>query len=386
MKPSYAAFAAELESLEKQGLARSLSSTKDNIVNLSSNDYLALSKHGQVIASADEAVQNFGTGGTSSRLMAGTNALHQNLETRLASFLDKEAALVFSSGYHTNTGVLPALAGPEDLILFDRLSHASIIDGIRLSRATFFGFEHNDLEDLENQLKKRAAGRRHVWIVTEGYFSMDGDAPPLREIVDLADRTNALVYLDEAHSLGVTGPQGRGLAAREKVLSRIDVFVGTLSKSLGSQGGFVAATKVVINLLLSKCRSFKYTTALAPACAASASTALRLLPQMEDRREKIFTAAETLRYLLKNLGFDTLKSCSPIVPVWTGDVEATRKLSEHLFSCGFFVPSIRPPTVPVGEGRVRLSMTYDNIGDVEKIANAFARYSKTPGVKLGSKN
>jgi 8-amino-7-oxononanoate synthase len=380
-------FQTEFELLKSQGLARKVHPTDTaGIINLSSNDYLGLSKHPDVIAAAEKAVTKFGTGGTSSRLLAGTGPLHESLEKKLASFLTKEAALVFSSGYHVNTGILPALTNVEDLILYDRLCHASIIDGVRLSRCLQFSFDHNDMADLENQLKKRAAGRRRIWIVTEGFFSMDGDAPPLKDIVALAGRWGASIYLDEAHSFGVVGPKGRGWAAQEGLLDRVDVFVGTLSKTLGSQGGFVAGQRLLIDLLVSKCRSFMYTTALAPACIAAALRSLELLPSVDDRRKKISDDAEKIRVSLRQSGLDCMRSISPIIPVWTGSIEDTRRLSEHLLSHGFFVPSIRPPTVSPGEGRVRLSISYENVKEgVGKIIEAFSVYSKA-GELSGQKN
>lgn len=377
-------FQKEWDDLKARGLARSLSpSSQRNIENLSSNDYLGLSKHLDVIAAAKAALEQHGTGGTSSRLLAGTGAVHEELEKNLATFLQKDVALVFSSGYHTNTGLLPALTTTEDFIFFDRLCHASIIDGVRLSKAAFSAFEHNDLADLERKLKKRAGSRRRVWIVTEGFFSMDGDAPPIRDLVSLAKQNRALTYIDEAHSLGLVGPDGRGWAAEQGILADIDVFVGTLSKSLGSQGGFVATSRLIADLLITKSRSFIYTTALAPACAAAANASLALLPAMRARAKKIMNDAHQLRQALRKNNFDCLKSVSPIVPVWTGTLEETRNLSEHLLSRGFFVPSIRPPTIPVGEGRVRLSISYENVKNgTSRIADAFAAYPNRPAVIL----
>ena len=375
----YGEFERELEDLRAKGLARSLRASGEAGVNLSSNDYLSLSSHPAVIDGARAALERLGSGGTSSRLLAGTSDLHTSLENRLADFVGKEAAMVFSSGYHANTGILPALLGADDLVVFDRLCHASIIDGVRLSGAAFAPFAHNDTGDLNKVLSRKRRGRRRAIVVTEGFFSMDGDRPPLAEISGAARLHDALLYLDEAHSLGVTGPDGKGVAWEDGLADRIDLHVGTLSKSLASQGGFVAARRTIIDLLITRCRSFLFTTALAPACAGAAIAALDLLPSLEDRRRRLRDDADELRAGLKALGYDTLASASPIVPVWTGTVAMTQKLSGHLLKKGFFVPSIRPPTVPTGEGRVRLSITYrEDRRWLKDLLVAFESYGERP--------
>lgn len=383
----YEQFETELAELRQAGLARELRMDAEGLINLSSNDYLGLSSHPDVIAAAVAALKRWGTGGTSSRLLAGTFEAHRALEKSLALALGKEAALVFSSGYHANTGILPALANASDLIVFDRLSHASLIDGVKLSGASFAPFKHNDAADLERVLSLKAGGRRRVFVVTEGIFSMDGDRPPLKEICATSRRHGAFVYLDEAHSFGVVGPSGLGLAARLGVSGLVDLHVGTLSKTLGSQGGFVAASRTLVDLLTTRARSFLFTTALAPACAAAAAQALALFPAMDDRRAALDRDASDLRERLKSLGFDTLTSDSAIVPVWTGSVEETARLSSHLLSKGFFVPSIRPPTVPQGEGRVRLSLTHrEDRRWLTSLAAAFESFDGRPqrtGERIG---
>jgi 8-amino-7-oxononanoate synthase len=315
--------------------------------------------HGAVKEAAEYAIRDYGTGGTSSRLLAGTCKLHVDLESELARFLAKEAALVFSSGYHANTGLLPALAGPGDVLFVDRLCHASIIDGMKLSGARFYTFEHNNLDEAEQLLREKRPEYKRAIIVTEGVFSMDGDKPDLKRLCAIAHANDTLVYIDEAHSLGLFGLSGRGVASEQNVLDQIDIFVGTLSKSLGSQGGFVASRKSLIDYLVTKTRSFIYTTALAPASAAAALAALRLLPVMESRRTFVLKTAAAAAAKLRERGFKVMSANSQIIPVWTGSLEATQKLSEHLFAQGFFVPSIRPPTVPANEGRVRLSITLE---------------------------
>jgi len=372
-------FDSDLAELEAEGLRREIFVCPESLINLSSNDYLGLSNHPDVIKAGREALERFGAGGTSSRLLAGTRKPHEELEEDLARFLGKETALVYSSGYHANTGILPALASSGDLILFDRLCHASIIDGIRLSSARFFSFEHNSLADLEKKLIEKRPSYRRTFIVTEGIFSMDGDRSPIPALANLSRRFDSLLYVDEAHSFGVFGPDGRGLAAEVGALQDIPIFVGTLSKALGSQGGFVACDGNVRDLLVSRSRSFLYSTSLAPACAAAARESLRLLPKLEERRARIHRASIDLRRRLVQFGFSVLESSSQIIPVWAGDVETTNRMSAHLFKSGFFVPSIRPPTVPPGEGRVRISVAHDAAaGGIEKIAAAFKNFGERP--------
>lgn len=354
---SFESYEKELRELESKGLRRRVSIT--NGLNLSSNDYLKLSQHQIVKEAAQNAVREYGTGGTSSRLLAGTSKIHVDLENELAKFLGKEAALVFSSGYHVNTGLLPALAGSGDVLFVDRLCHASIIDGMKLSGARFYTFEHNNVDEVEQLLREKRKDYRRALVVTEGVFSMDGDKPDLKALSTHAHAHDALLYIDEAHSLGLFGSSGRGVASEQNVLEEIDVFVGTLSKSLGSQGGFVATKKSLVDYFITKTRSFIYTTALAPASVAAALAALRLLPTMDKQRMSVLETAAALSEKLRDSGFKVMSADSQIIPVWTGSVEATQKLSEHLFERGFFVPSIRPPTVPPHEGRVRLSITLE---------------------------
>lgn len=353
-------FREELKELDEKGLRRRIR-RRAGLVNFSSNDYLGLAHDEDVLSAAARFLSSGFAGGTSSRLLAGTHPVHDELEIELAAFLGKESVRVFASGYHANTGVLPALAGPGDVIFFDRLSHASLIDGIRLSGARFYSFDHNSADHLESLLRRKRPRYRRAFVVSEGVFSMDGDFPILPEIVFLAKRWETLVYLDEAHSLGLFGPEGRGMAASLELLKDVDIFVGTLSKTLGSQGGFAATRLPLADLIVSKSRSFIYSTALAPVNAASALAALRRMRGMDRRREKLQTEARTLRTALRNMGFDTLQSRSQVIPVWTGGVSTTKKFSEYLLDAGFFVPSIRPPTVPRGEGRIRLSLTWDRI-------------------------
>jgi 8-amino-7-oxononanoate synthase len=378
-------FIDELTNLDTRGLRRQLRVKDNTLENFSSNDYLGLSDHSDVKAAAARAIEEFGVGGTSSRLLAGTTRLHRELEAELAAFFRKPAALAFSSGYHANTGIIPVLAGPGDALFVDRFCHASIIDGVRLSGARFYTFEHNDANDLSSLLAKHRAGKRRAIILTESIFSMDGDAAPLKRLADLSRAHDALLYVDEAHAIGIFGEAGRGWAEAVGVLDRVDVFVGTFSKSLGSQGGFVACSESLADLLISKSRAFIYTTALAPACAGAALAALRLLPSLDARREFVLEKSEWLRSGLRELGFSCLASSSQIVPVLTGEIEPAKLLSDLLLAQGFFVPSIRPPTVPAGQGRLRLSITFEAAQQgVERLSAAFAACRARPELKGGA--
>jgi 8-amino-7-oxononanoate synthase len=363
---------SELNDLKAKGLTRSLRLRDDaSLVNFSSNDYLGLSRHPMVVRAAQDAAAAWGVGGAASRLLAGTTPPHTSLEIALARFLNKDAALVFSSGYHVNTGVIPALLSAQDVAFFDRLAHASILDGVRLSGARIAPFDHNDVGHLKEQIKKNRAKGRRAFILTEGIFSMDGDRPPLHDFIALARAHEMSVFVDEAHSLGVSGERGRGEAARQRSLDGVDVLVGTLSKTLASQGGFVAGPQTLIDFLVTRCRSFAYTTALAPSLAAAAETALGLAESMEAERAALEKASSDLRNALVARGHACLSSTSQIIPVLTGSVEKTKQMSDRLLSRGFFVPSIRPPTVPAGEGRVRLSLSLPVLDQVESLLKAF---------------
>lgn len=370
----------ELDDLRSRGLARRLRRRDEHgLINLSSNDYLGLATHPDVVAAAARALESEGAGGASSRLLAGTGSSHAELERELATFLGREAALVFSSGYHVNTGVIPALVGPQDSVFVDRLAHASIIDGVRLSGARLHTFAHNDMADLADQLSRYRAGRRRALAVTEGLFSMDGDAPDLPAFVRAARAHDAMTYLDDAHAIGVVGPAGRGSAAAAGLSEEIDIYVATLSKALGTQGGLVAGRTSLIEWLVSRCRSFIFTTALAPACAAAGLAALRLLPALDDRRALLARAGDELRVRLVRMGYSTLLSRSQIVPVWAGGVEEALAMAAHLEERGLFVPAIRPPTVAPGECRLRLSLTYPlAAGGLEPVAESFYSYGNRP--------
>ncbi|MBI5410050.1 MAG: 8-amino-7-oxononanoate synthase [Nitrospirae bacterium] len=359
----------ELKELSKKNLLRKLTCIESSrgskisingktCVNFSSNDYLGLSSHPEIVKAAASALKKYGFGSGASRLLSGTYAPHVKLEERLANFKKTEAALVFNTGYAANTGIIPAITGEDALIFSDELNHASIIDGIRLSKAKVKIYRHRDVNHLESLLKINLKSKRRL-MITDTIFSMDGDIAPLKDIFSLCERYDALLMIDDAHGTGVIGKTGRGGLEHFgiKQTDRI-IQMGTLSKAAGCFGAFIAGPKDLINLLISKARSFIYSTSLPPAVAAAAAKAIDLIEfESEDRRRKLWINRQRLSEGLLKLGYDTLGSETPIIPVLTGDTKSVLKVGEYLFKRKIFAPAIRPPTVPEGKCRIRFSVT-----------------------------
>ncbi len=356
----------ELDRLEKQDLSRKLriidscdgptiKIAQDEYILLCSNDYLGLTQHPKVKEKAKEAIERFGCGSGASRLISGTFSLHDELEKRLAEFKKTEAALVFASGYAANLGVISSLAGKGDVIIVDKLNHASIIDGCRLSEADLRVYPHKNMVFLEKILKQTQNKRLRL-IITDGVFSMDGDIAPLPEIVDLAEKYNALVMVDDAHGTGVLGKEGRGTVEYFDLDGHIDIQMGTLSKALGSLGGFIAGSNVLIEYLINKARSFIYSTALAPVQVATALASLEVIQTEPQLQLRLLQNVRYLKEGLQSIGFDTMESPTQIIPVFIGDTAKTMQASKFLYENGIFVPAIRPPTVPKGKSRLRLSL------------------------------
>lgn len=359
----------ELEDIKQAGLYRQVRGSSAGTVNFSTNNYLNLSEDPRVCAAAAEAAKKYGAGGGSSRLIAGTTELHAELETRLAAFKGAEAALVYPSGFQTNIGVIGALMS-GGCVIMDKLNHASLWDAAKLSNARVFAYEHRDMKSLEKVLSRVKQYEKKL-IVTDSLFSMDGDLAPLKEIAGLAQSSGAWTMIDEAHATGVFGTNGRGAAEYFGVEDKIDIRMGTLSKALGSQGGFVCGSRELIEFLVNRSRSFIFTTALAPACAGAALESLCIVQSEPERRESLLKKAAVLRAKLKESGFDTLNSESQIIPVMTGDLAATVKLSEKLLAHGVYAPAIRPPTVPEGKCRLRISLTHSHTdADIDKLITA----------------
>lgn len=340
--------------------------------NFSSNDYLGLASHPKILKAAINAVSPaFGSG--ASRLMCGTTSYHALLEEKVAAFKGKEAALVFNSGYQANVGVISALMGKGDAVFSDRLNHASIIDGIKLSGAKLIRFRHNDMAHLEELLREKRPGYRGAMIVTESVFSMDGDLAPIDELVKLKKEHDCLLMADEAHATGIFGKKGAGLVDGEALASQVDIIMGTFSKALGSFGGYVAVTDEMKRYLVNSSRSFIYSTALPSAVIAANIAAIEVVGEEPQRRAKLLDNARYLRDRLKTMGFE-VKGDSQIIPIVVGDNASAMAMSRSLRDKGFWVTPVRPPTVPEGEARIRLSLSCEHTeGMLCELAEGVAR-------------
>jgi 8-amino-7-oxononanoate synthase len=330
------------------------------ILLLASNDYLGLARHPEVIRSAIEATQRFGAGAGASRLISGSLPPHQELESALAQFKGTDAALTFSSGYLANIGTIPALVEQGGLILADRLCHASLIDGCRLSAADFRIYRHNDISHLQSLLAKRRRARRRTLIVTDGLFSMDGDLAPLPELCRLAQDYEADLYIDDAHGTGVMGAHGRGTAEHFSIETQIPFQIGTLGKAFGSSGAYLVGPSILIRYLMNTSRSFIFTTAPPPSSAAAVVAALRVMQREPERRARLWENRERLFSGLTKLGFSLSLSVSPIMPILVGNAETALSFAEHLFLEGVYAPAIRPPTVPDATSRIRVTVTSEH--------------------------
>lgn len=323
---------------------------------LVANDYLGLSTDPRVREAATRAIAEFGTSRCSSPLAGGYSSLHRSLEERLARFLQQEAAAIFASGYQANVGIISALVGRGDLVLTDLFNHASIVDGARLSGAEVRFFQHNSPSHLETVLEREAKGRR-VLVVVEGVYSADGDIVRLPELCRVAHERGALVMLDEAHSLGVLGAGGRGAAEHFGLLGEVDVFMGTMSKSLASVGGFVAADRVLVDAIAHSARSLIFSAALPPAGAAAALAALEILDAEPERRERLWRNCQIMLDGLNARGFDTMGSETPVIPIRVGDPARTIEFTAQLRRRGIFVCPAIPPMVQSHLSRVRGHVT-----------------------------
>ena len=338
---------------------------------LCSNNYLGLADHPQVREAAAEAAMRYGAGAGASRLVSGNMTIHRRLEEQLAEFKHSDACVLFGSGYLANCGVVASLARPGDVVFSDRLNHASIVDGCRLARAETFIYEHGDVEQLESGLRR--AGGRGSLIVTDGVFSMDGDLAPLEEIVELAQRFDARVMVDEAHATGAVGPGGRGSVADAGLEGEVELVLGTLGKALGSYGAYVCCEGAIAKYLVNTARTLIFSTALPPPSAAAALAALELLRAQPHRVERLQRNGEVLRAALQADGVPTDPSETHIVPVVIGDPEAAVAASERLLEQGIFAQAIRPPTVPAGSSRLRLAaMASHTARELREVARAVA--------------
>jgi 8-amino-7-oxononanoate synthase len=354
--------------------ARQVAVEGRSLLMCASNNYLGLADDPRLQEAAIAAIREYGTGSGGSRLTTGNTWLHEALESELAAFKGTEAAMLFNTGYMANVAALTTLVGAGDLILSDALNHASLIDGARLSKAEKQIYRHSDMEDLEQKLVA-ASGQecyRCILIVTDGVFSMDGDIAPLPAICDLAERYGADVMVDDAHATGVLGKRGAGTVDHFECYGRVAVQMGTLSKALGAEGGYIAGSRDLVDFLLNKARPFIFSTAQSPAVIGAARAALQVVQQEPQRREHLLKMADALREGLRQDGFEVLPSETPILGVLIGEAEAAVHFSRKLEQAGVFAPAIRPPTVAPGTSRIRLTLTATHTAaDLTTIREAF---------------
>jgi 8-amino-7-oxononanoate synthase len=348
-----------------------------SLVNFASNDYLGLSQHPKVKVAAADAAQRFGAGSGASRLITGTLAIHSELEAKLAAFKQTPAALTFESGYAAALGAIPTLVGQGDVIILDKLAHASLIDGARMSGAEIRVYPHNRLERLSELLKWARQKRRgaKILVITESIFSMDGDSCPLSEIVELKDEFEAVLLLDEAHAIGVVGPNGAGLAAECGLIDRVEIHLGTLSKAIGSSGGFIAGASSLIDVLINRARTFIYSTAPPPAAIGAAIEGLHIIGSGigDQLRSALWRNHKELTVRLKRPRPEVTPSA--IVPIIIGSEKQALSLSEELVERGFLVPAVRFPTVPRGSARLRVTLSaahqLQDVVNLSQAINAF---------------
>lgn len=368
-----AALSEELERIEQDGLLRRLRRIEGSqgavvglegreTILLCSNNYLGLADDPRVVRAASEACLRFGASAASSRLVSGHMDLHAETEALIAEWKGCEASLLFSTGYQANIGVLTTLAGEGDVILSDALNHASLIDGCRLSRARTVRYHHNDVDHLKSLLAAHRDARR-ILVVTESVFSMDGDLAPLCDIADLCEAAGAWLIVDEAHAAGVFGPEGAGLVAELGLTDRVHATIGTLGKALASFGAYVAGSRVLIDTLINRARTLIFTTGLPPSAVAAARAAITICKQEPEGRASLLGRARALGEALRSDGFEVPCVDSQILPVLIGDARKAVRVAQYLLDQGVYVAAIRPPTVPAGTSRLRLSLMATHTDD-----------------------
>jgi len=365
----YSIFAKEIEELKEQGLyiyIRTLEGPQGawltiggkKVLNMCSNNYLGFANEPRLKEAAKKAIDEWGVGPGAVRTIAGTLKIHEELERALAEFKKVEAVLFLQTGFIANQAVIPAIVGAGDAIFSDELNHASIIDGVRLSKADRYIWKHRDTKDLEEKLKEATEkGVRRKLIITDGVFSMDGDLAPLPKIVELAEKYNAMVMVDDAHGEGVLGDSGRGIVDHFGLHGKVDIEIGTLSKAFGVVGGYVAGKKELIDYLKQKARPFLFSTPLSPADTAASLEAVKILMESGDRVKKLWDNAKYFKENMKKLGFDLGVSETPITPVMLYDAKVATEFSKRLLENGVFAQAIGYPTVPKGKARIRVMIS-----------------------------
>ena len=325
-------------------------------LNLTSNNYLGLAHHPEMIKAAKEAIDKYGVGAGAVRSIAGTMDIHLKAEEALAKFKGREAAIVFQSGFLANAGVIPAIIRKEDVIFSDELNHASVIDGCRLTKAPILRYKHNDMAELEKLIKENLHYERK-YIISDGVFSMDGDIADLKTVAEFGEKYNCVTVVDDAHGEGVLGKGGRGIVNHLGLGERIDIEVGTLSKAFGCAGGFVAGRKELIDWLRQRGRPFLFSNALSPCEAAGVLKAVELLEKSEDLVNKVWENSKYFKASMKELGFDIGNSATPITPIMLGEAQTAHGMSKRLFEEGVFAMALGYPTVPKGKARIRVMVS-----------------------------
>ncbi len=394
----YAHLAGELQQIEADGLykrERIITSqqfseidveTADgsaHVLNFCANNYLGLANRPELIAAAKDALDRYGFGVASVRFICGAQAVHRQLEEALARFTGQEDAILYAAAFDANGGVFEPLLGPEDAIVSDALNHASIIDGVRLCKAKRYRYANSDMNDLEAQLKQaRADGARHILIVTDGVFSMDGYIAKLPEICDLAERYDALTMVDDCHAHGFMGAKGRGTPEHCGVMGRIDIITGTLGKALGgAMGGFTAAKQPVIDMLRQRSRPYLFSNSLAPSIAGASLKALEMVEQGDDLRARLFDNAKRFRTGMAEAGFELLPGEHPIIPVMLGDAALSQEMANRLMKEGVYVIGFFYPVVPKGQARIRTQMSAAHTPEqIDRAVDAFTKVGRELGV------
>ena len=349
------------------------------MIMIGSNNYLGLTTHPKVVAAANAAIAKYGTGCGGSRFLNGTLDLHEEVERKIARFKGKEAALLFSTGFQANLGLLSALAGKGDVLITDKLDHASIVDGCRLSFGETKRFRHNDMQDLERVLQQ--SGSSGKLIVVDGVFSMEGDIANLPEIVRLGKKYKARIMVDDAHATGILGKKGRGTAEHFGLEDEVDIIMGTCSKSLGAVGGFVAGSAEVIHYVKHRARPMIFSASLPAACVATIGAAIDVIQEEPERRERLWEIARTMKRQFTELGFDTGQSETPIIPVILGDDRVTFEFPKRLRQNGIFANAAVSPAVPKGRGLIRTSyMATHTDAQLERVLKTFAKVARQMGI------
>ena len=351
------------------------------VINLASNNYLGLANHPKLVEAAVAAAKKYGAGSGAVRTISGTMSLHMELEEKIARFKKSEACVVFQSGFAANAGTVSAVLGPEDHIVSDQLNHASIIDGARLSKAKIHVFPHRDTDAAEAVLRDLADKPGHKLLITDGVFSMDGDIAPLPKLVDIAEKHGAIMMIDDAHSSGVLGRNGRGTVDHYNVHGRVDIQVGTLSKAIGVLGGYVCGSRDLIDFLYARARPFLFSTSHPPSVAASCIAAFDILESEPERIERLWDNTRYFKAQLTNAGFNTGESETPITPVIVGEAKKAHEFSRALFDNGMFATGIGYPTVPEGKARIRTIVTATHTREMlDRALEILSRVGKQMGI------